>query len=182
MLGLYPHTEALRQVAVSRFPPSLTLIFLQPFYGFLLSLPWPTHPPSFTPTAGRLLTVLRLGVAPMSISCATLRPQALSTAAHLWNSQELGTDSFCTSRRFGGWDSDRIQNSHSEFSELSGRSRIPSFFLRLSGILTEIEFARLSSTAFIHIMRTMEDTRAEFRTRPARAGPRGSFGTLLDPD
>ena len=54
--------------------------------------------------------------------------------------------------------------------------------LRLSGILTEIEFARLSSTAFIHIMRTMEDTRADFRTRPTRAGPRGSFGTLLDPD
>ena len=58
----------------------------------------------------------------------------------------------------------------------------PKKFRRLSGILTEIDFARLSSTPFIHIMRTMEDTRAEFRTRPARAGPRGSFGTLLDPD
>ena len=69
-----------------------------------------------------------------------------------------------------------------EFSELSRHSQIPSFFLRLFGILTEIDFARLSSPAFIHIMRTLEDSRAEFRTRPARAGPRGSFGTLLDPD
>ena len=58
-------------------------------------------------------------------SSATLRPQTLSTAADLLNSQEFGTDSFCTSRRFGGWDSDRIGNSHSEFSELAGPSRIP---------------------------------------------------------
>ena len=156
MLGLYPHTEALRQVAVSRFrrsplsaahahtqptqwlgsipthrsatpggsfsfPTLPHLHFLQPFYGFLLSPPWPTHPPSFTPTAGRLLTLLRLGVAPMSIS----RPQALSTAVHLWNSQELGTDSFCTSRLFGGWDSDRFgiftQNSQNSAGILRSR-------------------------------------------------------------
>lgn len=50
---------------------------------------------------------------------------SLSTAANLPSSQELGTDSFCTSRRFGGWDSDRIRNSHSEFSELTRLSRIP---------------------------------------------------------
>ena len=78
------------------------------------------------------------------------------------------------------------RNSRPEFSELNRHSQIPSFFLRLSGtcsgILTGIVFARLSSTAFILIMRTMEDSRAEFSTRPARAGPRGSFSTLLDPD
>ena len=68
-------------------PPS-TPWFLRRFSaGFQRFRPWPTDPPSFALIAGRLLTLLRLGVAPVSLSSATLRPQALSTAASFWNSR-----------------------------------------------------------------------------------------------
>ena len=181
MLGLYPHTEALRQVAVSRFPPSLTLIFLRSFYGFLLSLPWPTHPPSFTPTAGRLLTLLRLGVAP-NFWRHLAAPDLVNGAESLEFSGRFPESFSVHSGSSAGGIPIEFGILTHEFSELSRHSQIPSFFLRLFGILTEIDFARLSSPTFIHIMRTLEDSRAEFRPRPARAGPRGSFGSLLDPD
>ena len=161
-------------------PPSAPWFLRRFSAGFQRSLPRPTHPPSFAPIAGRLLTLLRLGGAPASIFSATLRPQTLSTAAHLLEFSGIG-NRLClyipALRRVG---TTRILTH--EFSEPSRHSQIPSFFLRLFGILTEIDFARLSSPAFIHIMRTLEDSRAEFRTRPARAGPRETFGTLLDPD
>ena len=69
-------------------PPSAPWFLRRFSAGFQRSLPRPTHPPSFAPFAGRLLTLLRLGGAPASIFSATLRPQTLSTAPNLWNSQE----------------------------------------------------------------------------------------------
>ena len=133
------------------------------------------------PIAGRLLTLLRLGAARVVaafryLACLTCQRRRVPE----FSGRFPGTFSVHSGSSAGGIliepeFSPRILRTQQAFSD-------PEFLLRLSGILTEIDFARLSSTAFIHIMRTMEDTRAEFRTRRARAGPRGSFGTLLDPD
>jgi hypothetical protein len=58
-------------------PPSAPWFLRRFSAGFHCSLPWPTHPPSFAPIAGRLLALIRLLVAPASVFSCTLRPQGL---------------------------------------------------------------------------------------------------------
>ena len=65
------NTQRCRSPFLGLFSPTHhTLFFLseQVYYtGFLLSLPWPTHPPSFAPCVHRLLTLLPLFVPPASM-------------------------------------------------------------------------------------------------------------------
>ena len=89
-------------------------------FGFQLPLPWRTDPPNFAAIGLRLLTLLRLLVALASVFL-----MYLVNGADRWNSHEdFLTAILCTPalRRV-----DSVPDSHSEFSELTGLSRILEF-------------------------------------------------------
>ena len=72
-----------------------------PAPGLRRSLPWPVCPPSFAAIASRLLTRLRLGVAPVSVF---FRGRGLVNGGDRWNSRE-DNDSVLSGSSAGEFDS-----------------------------------------------------------------------------
>lgn len=77
---------------------------------------------------GRLLTLLRLLVAPLSVFRGTLRPQGLVNGGDRWNSDEDFLTAILYTPALRRVDS--VPDSHSEFSELSADHPESRSFLR----------------------------------------------------